>query len=143
MTWIILAAVGVPLWLCSIAIVVLVLRNRKLRARSGNIRVRRRLAGKARWQRGHGVWVHDVFAYRRSPAGWAESLTWVTSVSTRAVVNAAEAKKLRRLGEGLVLSVMTDDDGMEIEFASRAEDGLDLLGPFAVEAAGRPREART
>jgi len=140
--WIILAALGVPLWLCAVGILTVMLRNRKLRARGGDVRVRRRRAGKRHWSRGHGVWVSDVFAFRGSPAAWSESLTWVSMASTRGVADAIEAKKLRRLGGSPVIAVMTAHDGSTLEFAARSEHALDLVGPFAAEVAGTPRRAR-
>jgi len=141
MIWIILAALGVPLWLCAVAIVTLVLRNRNLRNRGGDIPVRRRLAEKTRWGRGHAVWVHDVFAYRGSPAAWSEGLTWVATTSTRAVADPTEAKKLRKLGDAPSICVMTPvDGGPTIEFATRAEDAAALLGPFRRPPASAPVE---
>ena len=82
MIWVILAVLGVPLWLCAAGLWVLVMRNRAIRHRPGNVKVRRRRSGKSRWTRGHGVWVHDVFAFRGSPAAWAESLIPVRDVVT-------------------------------------------------------------
>ncbi len=38
---------------------------------------------KGRWHRGHGLWVHDVLAFRGSPAAWQEGLLWVSGVTTR------------------------------------------------------------
>ena len=142
MVWILLAALGVPLWLCALAIVAIVVRRRKLLAREGNVPVRRRLPGKTRWSRGQAIWVHDVFAHRRSPASWSESLTWVTTVTTRQVADAGEAKELRRLGDDLVIAVMTGNDGQQVECATALVHGVDLLGPFAVEVAGQPKSAR-
>ena len=138
MIWIILAALGVPLWLCLVAILTLVMRNRTLRTRGENVPVRRRLAGKTRWRRGHGVWIHDVFALRGSPATWSESLDWVATVTTRAIIDASEAKKLRRLGERPTVAVLTMVDGSTIEYATSAEHALNLLRPFAAEAAQNP-----
>ena len=71
MIWAILAVLGVPLWLRAAGITVLMMRNRSLRERPGDIPVRRRLLNKSRWTRGHGLWVHDVFAFRESPATWS------------------------------------------------------------------------
>jgi hypothetical protein len=133
--WIVLAAIGVPLWLCALGLFTLIARNRKLRSRGGDLFVRRRLHGKTRWGRGHGVWVHDVFAYRGSPAAWSESLLWVATATTRAVADASEAKKLRRLGENPVIILMTGSDGSTVEFATRLDNAVDLLGPLAVQAA--------
>jgi hypothetical protein len=53
--WIFLAAIGVPLWLCAIAIVTLIIRNREIRKRAGNVPVRLHPAGGKRWSRGHAV----------------------------------------------------------------------------------------
>jgi hypothetical protein len=136
MIWIILAALGVPIWLCALAVLSLVIRNRGLRKRAGDVPVRRRTPGRTRWTRGHGIWVHDVFAFRGSPAMWSETLTWVTEASTRRVAGAEEAKKLRRLGEHPAIVVMKADDGSTVELAAPEGRALDLLGPFAVDAAG-------
>lgn len=70
MIWAILVMLWVPLWLCAIAILVLVLRNRGLRKRALNIPMRLRVDPEGRRQRGHGLWVHDVLAFRGSPAAW-------------------------------------------------------------------------
>jgi hypothetical protein len=133
MIWAILAAVGVPLWLCAIAILTLVMRNRALRKRPGNVAVRVRLEGKSRWMPGHGLWVSDVFAYRGSPAAWQEGLFWVTAASARAA-DAEERKPLRRIGDEPVIATLTVDDGgttRQIDIAARASDARALLGPYA------------
>lgn len=57
MIWAILALLGVPLWLCALAILALLYRNRSLRQGHGDIPVRVQRAGKTRWTRGHAVWV--------------------------------------------------------------------------------------
>ena len=46
MIWAILAALGVPLWLCALGIFALLFQNRALKRRSGNIAVRVRPVGK-------------------------------------------------------------------------------------------------
>jgi hypothetical protein len=130
MIWVILAAVGVPLWLCALAILTLVMRNRALRARPGNVPVRVRAEGKSRWMPGHGLWVHDVFAYRGSPAAWKEGLVCVTAVSERPA-DAEERKHLRRIGDEPVIATLTVDDGGRLDVAARASDARTLLGPYA------------
>ncbi len=50
--WAILAAVGVPLWLCAAGILTLVARNRTLRKRPDNIPVRILRPGQKRWRAG-------------------------------------------------------------------------------------------
>jgi hypothetical protein len=130
MILIVLAALGVPLWFCAIALFVLIKRNSSLRNRPGNIPVRIRPPGKKRWLPGHGVWVHDVFAFRGSPAAWKEALLWVSAASVRPAT-LEEQKKLRRIGDEPVVAAFTLAGGGEIEFAARAEHRALLLGQFA------------
>jgi hypothetical protein len=54
-----------------------------LRKRPGNIPVRLRAGGSHRWRPAHAVWVHDVLAFRASPAAWREALHWVTGAEVR------------------------------------------------------------
>ena len=96
MIWVILALLGVPLWLCAVGIFILVFRNRGLRKRAADIPMRLRLAAKGRWHRGHGLWVHDVLGFRGSPAAWNEALLWAASGTTRELTS-EEAHKFRRL----------------------------------------------
>lgn len=133
MVWAILAAVGVPLWLCAIGILTLVMRNRALRMRRGNVAVRVREEGKRRWTPGHGLWVNDVFAYRGSPAAWKEGLLPVSAASARPA-SAEERKHLRRIGDEPVITTLTFEDAgtkRQIDVAARGSDGRLLLGPYA------------
>ncbi len=136
MIWVILACLGVPLWLCAFGLSVLIVRNRTLRHRRGNLKVRRRSSGKSRWMRGYGVWVRDVFAFRGSPAAWTESLVCVREV-VMLVPSEADCKKLRRLGAPPAMVRFIDDDGAPVDFVAASEHALDLLGPFAATAAGK------
>jgi hypothetical protein len=129
MIWAILLLLGVPLWLCAVAIGVLILRNRSLRKRAGNVPARLRAAPGKRWTRGHGLWVHDVWAFRGSPAAWSEKLVWVTGVTIRRVT-ADEAEKLRGLGENPTVAVLAYDGGT-MEVAASAAHRAQLIGPFA------------
>jgi hypothetical protein len=127
-----LALLGVPLWFCAIAISVLLLRNRSLRKRRGNIPARIRMAPGKRWIRGHGLWVHDVWAFRGSPAAWNEKLVWVTGAHVRATTD-EEAKKLHRLDERPVIVMLQTEEGT-IEIAGAAQNRTLLLGPYAPRA---------
>lgn len=129
MIFIVLAAVGVPLWLCAVGILVLVKRNSWLRSRPGNVPVRIHPSGKKLWLPGHGVWVHDVFAFRGSPAAWKEALLWVTGATVRPATE-EEQKKLRRIGDEPIVATFALAGGGEIELAARAEHRALLLGPF-------------
>ncbi len=130
MIWAILAALGVPLWLCAMGILTLLLRNRALRKRPGNVPVRVRQPGKKRWSPGHGVWVHDVFAFRGLPAAWKEALVWAAGATVRMPTD-EERKKLHRIGAEPVVATLTLVEGQTIEFAARSEHENDLLGPFS------------
>ncbi|MEO6859368.1 MAG: hypothetical protein ABI323_12425 [Solirubrobacteraceae bacterium] len=111
----------------------LLLRNRALRQRPGNVPVRVRPAEKKRWSPGHGVWIHDVFAFRGLPAGWKESLVWVTGAAVRPA-SEEERKKLHRIGDDPVIIAFTRAEGEKLEVAARRENADDLLGPFANRA---------
>ena len=142
MIWVLLIALGVPLWLCAIAISVLVFRNRTLRNRYGNIPIRLLRTGKKRWTRGHAIWVSDVFAWRASPANWNEGLEQVTDVSLHEHIDATTAKKLHRLGDEPVIASLTLVGGDVIDVAVRREHSAGLIGPHqAPWAAACPSEA--
>jgi hypothetical protein len=130
MIWAVLALLGVPLWLCAVGILLLVLRNRSLRRRSHDIPCRVRVAPGKRWRRGHGTWVHDVFAFRASPAGWDERLDWVDSVVTRPPTG-REVHGLRHLDDPVIATLRLADGG-SVEVAAPAAARTQLLGPFDV-----------
>jgi hypothetical protein len=128
MIWAILALVGVPLWLIAIALATLILRNRALRNRPGNIPSRMRRPGKRRFARGHGVWVHDVFAFRGSPAAWREALLGAEHVTPSRLTD-DERHHLRRLGPDPFVALIDSGEG-SFEVACAAEHSKDLAGPF-------------
>jgi hypothetical protein len=139
--WAILALLGVPLWLCALAIAVTITRNRSLRKRLGDVPVRARLAGKKRWTRGHGTWVHDVFAFRASPAVWQEHLLWVDSAAIRPA-SEAEQKKLRRLGSGFVIARFQPPEGAAADFATSAAHSTALMGAVVGATTSDPAFSR-
>ena len=129
MIWAILALLGVPLWLCAAGILMIVLTNRRLRERRGDIPVRVRRPGKRRWTRGHAIWVSDVFAWRGSPAAWNEDLEQVIDVRSR-TPDPEEQKTLRRLGEGFTIAMLATANGDTLAVATSAEQTSALLGRF-------------
>jgi hypothetical protein len=129
MVWVILAAIGVPLWLCAIALLTLVFRNRSLRKRAGNLPVRMRPEAGKRWRPGHAIWVSDVFVWRGSPAAWKEELLRVTGASVRSAAD-HERRQLHRIGEDPVIASLVLDGGGTLDVAARSEHTRDLLGPF-------------
>jgi hypothetical protein len=142
MVWVILAAIGVPLWLCAVAIVTLVVRNRKLRRRADNIPVRFRAARDKRWTRGHGLWTHDVLAFRGSPAAWNEGLMWVTGVSLRDA-DEEERAKLHGLADRPVIARLELHGGATVEAAAAGERRDMLAGPCAARPVGSPTSSAT
>lgn len=130
MIWVILAALGVPLWLCALALGSVVLRNRKLRRRHGNIVVRVKRAGSDRWRRAHALWISDVFAWRGSPASWNEDMLHVSGAVLRSP-EPEEQEKLHRLGDGSVIATMDLVGGGSVEVAVGADARTAVLGPFA------------
>jgi hypothetical protein len=135
MIWAILAMLGVPLWLCAAAILALVYRNRSLRQRHGDIPVRVQRAGKARWTRGHAVWVSDVFAWRGSPAAWDEDLLLVTAAHLDAL-EPEELKKLHRLGDNPAVVTLIPDEGDPVRVAVANEHRATILGPYGTPVSG-------
>lgn len=134
MIWAVLVLLGVPLWLCALGILTLVLRSRRLRARHGNIPVRVRRPGHTRWTRGNALWVSDVFAWRGSPAAWAEDLVQVVGVHRR-TATPPEAKTLRRLAAEPVVVELAGSDGETLTVAASDIDLTVLLGPFTPDPA--------
>jgi hypothetical protein len=128
--WVVLAAIGVPLWFCAVAILTLVLRNRKLRKRRGDIPLRLRTAPDKRWTRGHAVWEHDVLAFRGSPAMWSEAIFGTTAVRLRAPSD-EERRHLRHIGDDPVIARVELDGDEAVEAAIAGEHREQLLGPYA------------
>ena len=134
MIWAVLAALGVPLWLCACGILILVFRNRSLRKRPGNVPCKFRPMDKKRWTSGHGVWVSDVFAWAGSTAAWKSELAWTAGLATHPA-NGEERKKLRRLGGVPLIASLALPEGGTVEVAAKGEHSAGLLGPFADSAA--------
>jgi hypothetical protein len=104
--------------------------------------VRVKPPGKSRWIPGHAVWIHDVLAFRASPAAWKELLVWVTGAVARETTT-EEAKRLHRLGDDKVVATLSIVGGGTIEIAARAEDRDALLGPYADRDARRAEHEMT
>jgi hypothetical protein len=120
---------------------VVVRRNRVLRRRPGDVSVLSPTGWGGRWCPGHGVWVGDVFAFRRSPAGWNEALIWVSHAFARGAAD-EERRQLQRLGDEPVVVTFTLACGGTVKFAARAKDRVRLLGPYAEPLNGLAAVAR-
>lgn len=124
------AAVLTALGLAAVALFVTARRSRALCERPGNVYAFARHPDRERWLGGHGVWVNDVFAFRRDPAGWEEALLWVASASSRAPTE-DELTRLLRIGEDPVVVTFALASGGWTAFAASGADRDALLGPFA------------
>jgi hypothetical protein len=137
MIWAILAAVGVPLWLCAAGILTLLVRDRSLRKRPGNVPVRLHHPGKRRWSPGHGVWIRDVFAFRGLPAAGRKS--WYGAPTPQCAQPARKNERSSTAsGDEPVIATLTLGEGGTVELAARAENKDALLGPFATADHPRP-----
>ena len=125
--------VVVPLWILAAGVVTLVVRDRGLSRRPGDITVRVRRPGRARWARAHARWVSDVLAWRQSPAPWHEDLTQVVTATFRDA-EPEELKPLRGLGPTPVVAALTTADGRLLHVAGAARDRSLLIGPFLAAA---------
>ena len=92
-----------------------------------------------RWRPGHGIWVHDVFRFRASPAAWSEAVLWARNASSR-VPNDDERGHLRRLGDEPLVATLILDDGHTIKLATSGDRQAALLGPFAPTPAAIARQ---
>jgi hypothetical protein len=128
MIWILLALLGIPVWLIVGALGVGLYRNRKLRNREGNIPCRLRSKPGGRWTRGHGIWVHDVFSFRASPASYNELLCWVRQASLRQP-HLDEATKLGRMDDPVIADFLLDD-GSTVSVAAAGTKQGELTGPI-------------
>jgi len=126
--WIILAALGIPLWMLAGALALLFSRARSLREREGDLSVRVRRQGAKRWTKGHAIWVHDVFAFDATMLVWVDVLLPV-SAATVGPVGAEDQHALRRLDAPVVASLV-GDDGQLLEVAATGSRADGLLGPF-------------
>ena len=114
----------------AVVVLVIVRRNQALQRRPGDVAVHARLKVGGPWIRGHGVWVNDIFAFRRSPAGWTEVLLWVTNATVRPACE-EERDRLGRLGNEPLVATFVVASGGSMAFAARREDRAQLLGPYA------------
>ena len=130
MIWAILAALGVPLWLCAAGIFALLHQNRALKKRPGNIPVRVRPACKKRWSKANALWLSDVFFWRGGLGVWKEGLDRVAGASARPA-DPEEQKKLHRVGDHVLVATMKLADGGSVDVAGPGELHDQLLGPFA------------
>jgi hypothetical protein len=129
-SWILLFETCLLAGFCAGGIALVVVRNRRMRERPGNVPVRLWRQGDDRWLPAHGVWANDVFAVRPAPAAWGEALFWIVDAKRHRVTD-EERTKLHRIGERPVAFEFGLACGGSVRMAARREHEEALLGPFS------------
>jgi hypothetical protein len=128
--WALILETCVLIGLCVGGTALVVVRNRRMRQRPGNVPVRLWRERGERWLPAHGVWANDVFAVRAAPAAWGEALFWIVDAEPHRVTE-EERKKLHRIGERPVAFDFELACGGLVRIAARREHEEALLGPFS------------
>ena len=137
MIWVLLAAVGVPLWIVVGFLTGALWSRRRFKRAPGAFAAKLCLTSgavsglKQSWPRRPLVarWVHDVLVIHR---GLALVRTDLLGVS-RAIgtIEAADAKRLRRLGADPCTLTLVLDSGASVQLGASADDRDTMVGPFA------------
>jgi hypothetical protein len=137
MVWIVLAALGVPVWLLVGALAAGLWSRRAFKRAPGVFPAKLRVATRDQpgdetsWSRRpvYARWVHDVLLVHRGFALVRNSALPVGSVTGPLV--AGEPDELTGLGPSPVVLALTIDGGATAELAGRTEDRDALVGPYA------------
>ena len=132
MIWVLLAAIGVPLWLLVIAIVYTWRSRRRLRAAPGVFACRLRAAGpeaKPGWPRTlrRGCWAHDVLLVY---SGLALKQCEVLPVASVTGLAPAAPGAVKGLGERPMLVRLHLDEGRLLDLVASGDDVSLAVGPF-------------
>ena len=130
--WLILALLGIPLWLCAIALIALVLRKRSPRKHSRGIAVRVRSEPGKRWVSGRATWINDMFVFSARPAVLRERAVWVTGAQARGA-SPEEVRALRRVAADPIVGIFALAEGRRIQVAAAPRHAQALLGPYAAQ----------
>lgn len=142
MIWILLAALGIPLWLVLLGLLVTLRTRRRALAIPGVFRAKVRVVSgdvpglRPSFPRGRVAarWVHDVLLIHRGPAlVRCAALGVAGATGPRA---AADDATVRGLGPAPVVLALELDHGATIEVAASHEDAGMMIGPFAEQPAG-------
>jgi hypothetical protein len=130
MIWIILYALGIPLWLIIGAITSAVVSRRRFRREPGVFASKvRREPGAEAWPRAksYGRWVHDVLIVHRGLALVRHAAMGVVTATGPLVVTDAKG-----LGDEPSSVSLHLDDGSTLDVAAARSDAELLPGPFTV-----------
>lgn len=137
MVWILLAALGVPLWLVVGALAAGLWSRRAFKRAPGVFPAKLRVAAgevagvKSSWPRGaaYARWVHDVLLVHRGFALARNDAFPVASAAGPLVDG--DPDEITHLGSSPVTLVLTLDNGATAELAGPSEDRDAVVGPYA------------
>jgi hypothetical protein len=137
--WILLAALGIPLWMIAGMLVGTLLSRRAFKRIPGVFPAKLRTVSgevahlKSTWPRrlSYVIWVHDVLLVQRGVALLRTSALPVA----RATGSILISEEISGLGERPPTMTISLDNGAEVELASRADARDTMVGPFIAAAA--------
>jgi hypothetical protein len=136
MIWIVLAALGIPLWMVAGALVTTLLSRRKFRQTPGAFPAKLRVVSgevaglRSSFPRGQlaARWVHDVLVIHRGLA-LARSDALGVAQATRAPTTVGD-DEVRGLGAEPKAMTLLLDSGASVELAAPANTADAMVGPF-------------
>ena len=136
MIWVILALLGIPLWLIAAGLTFTVWHHRDVTKRPGIFACKARasagevsaLGEKFPRFSSHALWVHRVLIIYSGPSRSRSDPHGVERV--KEPLTAADPDAVKRLGDEPQLLTLRLDDGAVIEVAAAQGDSELLLGPF-------------
>jgi hypothetical protein len=135
MIWIILAALGIPIWLVLGGLAATVMSRRSFKQRPGVFPVKLRIVSgevttlKDTWPRrpGYARWVHDVLLVQH---GLALVRTEAYPVAALSASSASRDVEIRGLGDAPIVMTLELDSGSSIELAAPSDVRNIAVGPL-------------
>jgi len=135
--WIILAALGIPIWFVLGALGASLLSRRSFKRRDGVFPVKLRVVSgevatlKNSWPRrpGYARWVHDVLLVQHGLALLRTEAMAVAAVTHTGSPRGAD--DIRGLGDSPLVVTLELDGGASVELAASSDDRGTMVGPFA------------
>ncbi len=145
MIWIILAALGIPIWLVLGGLAATLVSRRSFKRRPGVFPVKLRVVSgevaalKDSWPRrgGYAWWVHDVLLVQHGPALLRTDALAVAGVTQ--TISSRGADEIRGLGDAPLVMTLELDGGASIELGAPSDFRGTMVGPF--EETSAPHDA--
>jgi hypothetical protein len=135
--WILLAALGIPVWMLVGALAATLLSRRAFKRQPGVFRVKlRSVSGDAaglkdRWPRrpSYARWVHDVLLVQRGLALIRTEA--LPTVDAQGSIASRSADEIHGLGDNPLVLTLVVDGGASVELAAEAGARATMVGPHA------------